>query len=84
VESYGDGRGLIPIDCAAAAYQLVDLNIATRRAGLRLRALVLRLAGDPRVLADDARLTARLVRSFLRIVNLPALNRPISAIGAPF
>lgn len=77
VESYCAARGLIPIDCAAAAYQLVDLNIATRRAGLRLRALALRLACDPRVLADDARLAARLARSFLRIGNLPALNRRI-------
>jgi hypothetical protein len=35
----------------------------------------LRLACDPRVLADAARLVARLVRSLLRILNLPALNR---------
>jgi hypothetical protein len=74
-ESYGAALGLIPIDCAAAAYQLVDLNIATRRAGFRLRALSLRLPCDPRVFPDAARLVARLVRSFFRIDNLPALNR---------
>jgi hypothetical protein len=78
-ETYGAALGLMPIDCAAAAYQLVDLKTATRRAGLRLRALTVRVACDPRVLADAARLAARLVRSFLRMDNLPALNRRIGA-----
>jgi hypothetical protein len=57
---------LIPIDCAAAAYQLVDLNAVTRRTVLRLRALAFCFAGALRF-ADPARLAARLVRSSLRI-----------------
>jgi hypothetical protein len=39
----GAARGLIPIDCAAIWYQLVDLKAVTRLAGLRLPRLALAL-----------------------------------------
>jgi hypothetical protein len=44
----GAARGLIPIDCAAIWYQLVDLKTVMRRAVLRLLRLALALTCDPR------------------------------------
>jgi hypothetical protein len=43
----GAARGLIPIDCAAIWYQLVDLKTVTRRAVLRLLRLALAFTCDP-------------------------------------
>jgi hypothetical protein len=68
---YG-ARALIPIDCAAISYQLVDLKTAVRRTGLR-PAIAFNFGCELR--AFPGRFAARPVLPFFRIVNLPALNR---------
>jgi hypothetical protein len=43
----GAARGLIPIDCAAIWYQLVDLKTVTRLTALRLLRLAFAFTCDP-------------------------------------